>query len=300
MTTAAQAQRASVATVGTFDGVHRGHVFALREFASMARSRGLRALVLTFGAHPMDVVAPGRAPKSLITVQEKLRLIEAVDPSLSVELLRFDADTARMTAAEFLGDIGRRYGVAEFVMGYNNHIGSDRAVASALAAAGLPVRELPQAPHISVSSSMIRAAVACGDVAEASRMFGRLHTVCGTVCHGRQLGRTIGFPTANVEPCDRACLLPARGVYAVEVVLEDGTVHRGMANIGHRPTVDVEGAPLSVEVNIFGLDRDLYGSAIRVGFIDRLRDERPFASVDDLRSQLEADREEALTKKIVL
>ena len=283
-----------VATVGMFDGVHRGHVFLLRKLAEVARERGLEPMVFTFAGHPMCQLAPCQAPKTLTTAAQRADMIRQATGINRVEILDPKPELLSLTGNQFLHHIHDTYAVDAFLMGFNNHIGSDRADASALASACMPVIVMPELPaEYKVNSSTIRQALAEGRIEDATDILGHRWHYRGHVVHGRQLGRTIGFPTANIEPLEACQLLPKPGVYAVDVTLPEGRTLRGMANIGHRPTVDCADAPMSFEVNIFDCDADLYGTVLDVAFLGRLRDERPFSSVEALRLQLVADREAA-------
>lgn len=283
-----------IATAGMFDGVHRGHQFVLRALADEARARGMEPVVFTFAPHPMAIIAPDKSPALLTSPQRRASLISSLAGIKRVETIDVSPEFLARDAHSFLDDIHRRYGVDEFLMGFNNHIGSDRATAADLADSAVTVRALPPLDAGgNVSSSAVRRAVAECDFAAAEALLGHAWIYDGTVVPGQQLGRTIGFPTANIKPSVPGLLLPPAGVYAVEIVLPDGSVHRGMANIGTRPTVSGRDARATFEVNIFEFEGDLYGSTVEIRFLKRLRDERPFASLEALKEQLEADRREA-------
>ena len=277
-----------MATVGMFDGVHLGHAFALRSLAALACERGLKPLVLTFDAHPLATIAPGRAPSPLTDFSQKKDLISRLSADMAVQCLDFGHAMQTLSGAGFLELIHNKFGVDAFAMGYNNHIGHDRATPACLSDACIPVVTLAPFGH-DISSSHVRRCIAEGNVAEAARLLGRPYSCRGTVVHGRQLGRTIGFPTANIKPLNPGQLLPAGGVYAVDVRFPSGIVSRGMANIGRRPTVESGHAEISFEVNIFDYSGDLYGSVLEIEFLGRLRDEKAFASLDELRRQLGRD-----------
>ncbi|MDE6040862.1 MAG: riboflavin biosynthesis protein RibF, partial [Muribaculaceae bacterium] len=187
--------------------------------------------------------------------------------------------------------------VVALAMGFNNHIGSDRRAAASLAPAtsGVEIVPLEELDNRSgVSSSAIRNALIHGKVEEAAALLGRPFEITGTVVHGKQLGRRIGFPTANINLIQPDLIVPADGAYAVDVRLVDGTTHRAMANIGHRPTVDTPDAPLSIEIHIIDFSGNLYGTAINVSFLKRLRPEQRFNSIESLKAQLEIDRQHAI------
>lgn len=281
-----------IATAGMFDGVHRGHQFVLRSLAEAGRSRGLEPVVFTFAPHPMTVVAPHKAPSLLTSPSRRETLINTLAGISRVETIDSTPEFLAKDARSFLEEIHARFGVDVFLMGFNNHIGRDRASASELAGGAVEVRGLPPfAEDGTISSSAVRNAIAASDFCRAESLMGHHWVYDGVVVHGRQLGRTIGFPTANIEPAVPGLLLPPAGVYAVDVRMPDGRERRGMANIGTRPTVSGHGT--TFEVNIFGFEGNLYGSPVEVRFLKRLRAERPFGSLEELKAQLEADRRQA-------
>lgn len=285
-----------MATVGMFDGVHLGHVDALRQFCSLAAARGLRPLVVTFDRHPLAAIAPHRTPALLTRTDTRRALIHAACPDAEVLVLPASDGILGLTAEGFLQRLNSEHGVDAFAMGYNNHIGCDRADADTLRRnAPIPVVGMKALDDIPVSSTRIRQALCAGDVAAAAAMLGRPYSISGTVVHGRQLGRTIGFPTANIAMDDAETLIPAPGVYAADIIVDsDAIPHRAMLNIGRRPTVEDDvSSPVTVEAHIIGYDADLYGRRLDVSFLSRLRDERRFASLEDLRRQLVRDRQAA-------
>lgn len=295
-TTAGRHHLGAVATIGVFDGVHRGHIHLLKAVIDKARSSGLRAIVFTFSNHPLQVVAHDRAPRLIVPLSERMRLLRGLGFD-SVVALDFTPELMRLTARQFVSLLHRRYGVDCLVMGFNNRFGSDGG--ASLAGEPLPLElsyaEQYDGPEAPVSSSIIRRMIADGNVAEAERKLGRPFTLAGTVAHGYNNGTSIGFPTANILPPDGQ-LLPAVGAYVVLATI-DGDSRRlpAMAAVGYRPTIvgDSDGA-LSLEVNIFNFDADLYGKRLTVEFIDRLRDERRMSSLDELRGQLERDRRQSI------
>lgn len=286
--------RRYAATAGMFDGVHRGHQFLLNHLVRYARSRGLEPLVFTFARHPLETISPGSAPQLLTAPEQRISLIRELSGINHVELLDPTPEFLRATGCEFLERLHRNHGVDAFAMGFNNHIGSDRAIPVTLAGAPVDLLELPRLESDEpVNSTSVRNALAAGDIQTAERLLGHRWQYRGKVVDGKKLGRTIGFPTANIEGVVPQLMLPQNGVYAVDVTLSDGAVHRGMANIGCRPTVDIPGAPATLEVNIFDFDGNIYGDTADIAFLKRLRSEKAFASLDDLRHQLEVDRTEA-------
>ncbi len=285
-----------------FDGVHAGHRYLLDGLRREGLRRGLEPLALTFSNHPLEVVRPQAAPRLLTSPGEKVELIRALGIA-RVECIPFDEALRLTPAGDFLDMLRRRYGVEALLMGFNNRFGHDaprdfnryRALGAArgveiiaadecrLERAGAPAGAVP-------SSTAIRRALAEGRLPEAEAMLGRRYRVTGEVVRGKQLGRTIGFPTANVDvPQWRQ--LPAPGVYSAMC----GDLP-AMVNIGRRPTVDPAGAPLNVEAHIIGLpaDADLYGRGLALDFVTYLRGERRFASVEELAAQLREDRENVM------
>jgi len=200
-----------IATAGMFDGVHRGHHFVLSALVRDANARGLEPLVFTFAQHPMAIVAPHKAPSLLTSPSQREALIASVAGIRRVETIETTAEFLAKDARKFLDDIHERHAVDVFLMGFNNHIGSDRATAAQLADASVEVELLPPLEgDSSVSSSAVRSAIAACDFVHAEALLGHQWLYEGIVVHGRQLGRTIGFPTANIEPA-AASLLPKTG-----------------------------------------------------------------------------------------
>ena len=295
-----------IATVGMFDGVHRGHRALLDRLHAEARQRDMTATVFTFDRHPLALIAPDRAPAALMSLHDKVDALKSNGVE-DVEELHFDSHLRSLTARQFLRMLHDDYGVRALLMGFNHRFGSDRLddlkeyekIGEEIGIEIVRADELRDETMTdrTICSSSIREAIAEGDVEAASRMLGRPFSLQGKVVHGKQLGRTIGFPTANIEPSDPDLIVPLKGVYAVDVHLPGGIIRRGMLNIGVRPTVDSSSRPRpSVEVYIDDWNKDLYDNEIRIDFIKRLRDERRFPDLDSLRRQLPLDLEE--TKKL--
>lgn len=282
-----------MAAVGMFDGVHRGHRFVIRRLAEEAEARGLKPLAVTFSRHPLSVIAPDREPKLLTSPDEKRRLLLEAGAA-GVVMLDFTPELRAMTAAGFMRMLRDEHSVAAMMVGYDHRFGSDSPRCPADYAGigreeGVEVVVAPPMPceGAQVSSSAVRRMLGEGDVEGAAGALGRLYSIDGTVVAGRQLGRTIGFPTANIS-VDPLRMIPATGVYAARVHTSDGTIHGAMVNVGHRPTVDNQGE-LSIEANIFGFDGNLYGSTIGLEFAARIRDERRFPDLEALKSAIAAD-----------
>lgn len=283
-------ERRKVATVGTFDGLHRGHRRVLEKVREVALGRGLEPMVVCFDRHPLETVAPERAPKLIQNPSDRTNRLYR--EGMQLLTLEFTAELARLTAREWLARMHEEQGVDVLVVGYDNTFGSD-GVRMSLAdyhamgrELGVEVVEAPYEPH--ASSSAIRRLVREGDIEEANRLLGRRFEISGTVTPGKRLGRSIGYPTANVEPDYRA-LMPKRGVYAVEVELPgEPRLRKGVANVGTQPTAG-ERLPERLEVHIPGYEGDLYGERLRVYFERRIRDERRFDSMEELRERIARD-----------
>lgn len=274
-----------IAVTGTFDGVHRGHQFLLHALKAEAKSRGLEPVAITFARHPLATLRPEQAPPEL--TQDKAALLHQE----GVEVITLDFDDLRhLTATEFLAMLRREYDVEAFLLGFNNRIGCDRVGIDSGISELSGVKILPAAEHPSeaISSTAIRQALADGRIGDANRMLGRPYAVTGEVVHGRQLGRTIDFPTANIAVPPHLAL-PEEGVYVGEI---DG--RRCVVNVGRRPTVEgTNNAPLSIEAHILGFKGDLYGRALTLQFLHRLRGEKKFNSIDELKQAIAADAEAA-------
>lgn len=285
-----------VAAVGMFDGVHAGHRSLLGALVGAARERGCESLVLTFDRHPLELLSPAGAPRSLCSPEERrARLLECGVGR--VEFLHFTPALQAMTGGEFLSWLRREFGVTALVVGFNNHFGSDRMDADAARAASsrtgveIIVAEPLTVPGIpAVSSSAVRSALAEGDVELAARILGAPYSVEGIVVHGASLGRKLGFPTANLRLSDPQAALPAIGVYIVDADLPAlGISGRGITNIGRRPSVGGADGSLSVETHILDADADMYGSRMRISFLRRLRPEIKFDSLSALAARLADD-----------
>jgi riboflavin kinase/FMN adenylyltransferase len=287
----------SVVTVGTFDGVHRGHHAVLEEIAARAAASGRRSMLVTFEPHPLDVVNPSAAPPRLTTALERLEVVatSAIDRMV---VLRFDHAMAMLSPGEFVEQVLiERCGMRELVIGHDHGFGRGRAgdvetLQRLGQARGFPVDMVPPVliRGTPVSSTAIRRAVAGGDLDGAAAQLGRRYSVSGTVVRGDQRGRAIGFPTLNLE-VPRRKLLPPDGVYAAVVDTPAGRFG-GMMNQGHRPTFE-DGRRL-IEVHLFGFAGDLYDRSVRVEWSAPLREIRRFDGVAALRQQLEDDRLRAL------
>ena len=287
----------TVATVGFFDGVHRGHLFLIGQVKRLACERGMASLLVTFDSHPRQVMQHDYQPRLLSTLFEKRRLLQASGAD-ACALLHFTPELARLTAREFMERVLRDgLGVKMLVVGYDHRFGRDRAdgfedYVRYGRELGIEVvrAEACRVGQVNVSSSVTRAFVSEGEMEMAARCLGRPYELTGRVVPGFHVGRELGFPTANLQPDDPLKLVPARGVYAVRVygALPENRFCAGMLNIGMRPTLENGDAP-SIEVHLLGFSGDLYDCELRVEFVRRLRDEKKFRSRAELVRQLQAD-----------
>ncbi len=282
----------SAVTIGVYDGVHRGHQAVLRDLESRADEVGARRrVVLTFDPHPLAVVAPERAPKLLTTLDRRIEILESLGVDV-VGVLPF-RQIRQMHPDEFIQRVLVDALHARLVVvGTNFRFGLDREGDVATlrrvgATLGFDVDavELLRGDGATLSSSAIRAMLARGDVRHAAEALGRPHEVAGRVVAGDRRGRQIGFPTANLA-VPTELMIPADGVYAVWAEVSGGR-HRAVVNIGTRPTFD--GGDRVVEAHLLDFDQDLYGLDMRLEFVDRLRDERRFAGIDELVGQIRHD-----------
>lgn len=285
-----------VATIGFFDGVHRGHRFLIDRVIEEAQRSGMLSAVITFDRHPREVLQTDYQPDLLSTLDEKLLLLSKTHVDNTV-VLHFDASMAALTAHDFMRDVlQRQLKVRKLIIGYDNRFGHNRSegfddyvrygkelgIEVIRADAFLP-------DDVRVSSSVIRTCLREGRVEDANRLLGYDYTIESRIVSGYQNGRKMGFPTANLDVTRCQQLLPASGVYAVLVRLKDSVGwKRGMMNIGHRPTFN--GTTTSMEVNLFNFSGDLYGQELLVSFISKIRDERKFDSIDALAEQLQHDK----------
>jgi len=289
---------ACAATIGFFDGVPLGHRHLLQQLRAVAAGAALPAVVVTFDQHPAAVVRPNACPPLLSTLPERLQLLAdcGID---ACAVLRFDRAMAAMPARQFMQEVLReQVHVSRLCIGYDHHFGHGCAEGFHQYTAygqqlGVAVEQMePFRPEgITVSSSAIRQCLANGNVQQAARLLGRPYTLTGTVVHGVQEGRRLGFPTANIQPPAHK-MLPLAGVYAVSArVAGEPQALPAMMNIGTRPTF--HGTHTTLEVHILHCQRHLYGATLHVEFIQRLRNEQTFDTPEALRQQLLRDAEAA-------
>lgn len=281
-----------VATVGTFDGVHRGHHCVLETLRSYAGTHAMTPLVVTFRNHPLSVIAPERAPGSLCSPEEKEAMLR--QEGMEVDMETFTPDMCALSAKEWIRRLRDNHNVRAIVIGYDNTFGCDGRTMKRedyIKAGKDEGVDIVVAPEIDgISSSAVRKAVEAGNLEKAAEMLGRFYTLRGKVVRGKQLGRTIGIPTANLLPENADAVLPPFGAYISEVRLPDMPPFRGVTNIGVRPTVDNATLPaISIETYILDFDADIYDAEIEVSLLHFLRREEKFSSLSDLKRQIEKD-----------
>lgn len=290
--------RQSVVTIGTFDGVHKGHQEILSAVKKAADEIGGESILITFEPHPRKLLYPEQPLKLLTPLNEKVELLtkEGIN---HIVVAPFTHEFASLTAQDYVSDfLVMHFNPKCIVIGYDHHFGHDRSgditlLKNLQSQYGYEVQELPAQliDQAAVSSTKIRNALTAGDVRLAAQMLGRPYTLKGDVVSGAQIGRTIGYPTANIKPLFEDQLIPAIGIYAVYLEI-DGVVYGSMLSIGYNPTVTDE-KKLTIEAHIFDFDQDIYGKIVNLKFIDRLRDEERFPSLDALKEQLAEDEQNA-------
>jgi riboflavin kinase/FMN adenylyltransferase len=287
-------------TTGTFDGVHLGHKIIIERLIAAARTIGGESVLLTFYPHPRMVLFPDDDQiKMLNTPIEKENLLQASGIDHLV-VIPFTKKFSRLSSLEFVRNIlSNTLKAKKLVIGYDHHFGRNREGSFAHllefgSLYGFQVEEIPaqDIDHVAISSSKIRQALASGDLNTANSYLGYEYNITGKVIKGKQLGRTIGYPTANIEINDSYKLIPAIGVYAVKIKYALN-IYNGMLSIGKNPTV-TENGPLTIEVNIFDFDLEIYNKQITVYFYKKLRDEEKYDSINQLKSQLAIDKENAI------
>jgi len=286
--------RGTVATIGTFDGVHLGHRYVIDRLAKVGKRLKLPVTVVLFEPQPREYFTGSAAPARLTRLREKLAHLREL-PVDRVLLLRFNRRLAALSASEFIGRVlVEGLGVRHLVVGDDFRFGCNREgdfnlLSQAGGSHGFDVMSMPSftIDGVRVSSTRIRELLERGDLARAARYLGRTYSMCGRVTTGRRRGRDLGFPTANLDPCRRKS--PISGVFAVRVDGLDTGSLPGVANVGVRPTVEGEGGRVLLEVHLFDYEGDLYGRRLEVFFHHKIREERRFASLDALRKQIEKD-----------
>lgn len=298
----------AVVTIGTFDGVHIGHQKIISRLQEVAKKSGGETVILTFFPHPRMILHPDDLNIKLIsTMDEKAEKLAALGIDHLI-ITPFTRDFSNLTPQEYIKEIlVEKIGTRHIIIGYDHRFGKDRKgglkeLQSFASDFGFDVEEIPEQDinDVAVSSTKIRNAILSGDAKTASEFLGYAFQLNGKVIKGDQLGRVLGFPTANLFIEENYKLIPSDGIYAVSIEFNTEELNSkkaiGMAYIGHRPTIN--GMSRNIEVNIFDFDEDIYGQTIRVNFLDYLRGDEKFNSLEDLRQQLTKDEKAA--RKILL
>ncbi len=287
----------TVATIGMFDGVHLGHATLVGFLNGQAASRGKQSLVITFLNHPRNLLQPDPRFSLIMSLDDRLAHLQELGPDLLLAL-DFSRELSQLDSSQFIELLRDRYGMDVLVAGYNHRFGHNRGetfedYCRHGKRLGVEVIKAPEylGQYAPVSSTIVRSLIAAGRVKDAMHCMGRPHVIRGKVVHGFHNGRGLGFPTANVGKVDPNILLPHNGAYAVLAHVK-GMVLQGMANIGKRPTLD-NGDQLSIEVNLFDFEDDIYGEDFTLEFISFLRLEFKMCGLDELKHQLSLDRDNA-------
>lgn len=283
--------------MGTFDGVHKGHKVIIKRLKEIASRYKGESVLLTFYPHPRMVLQPDNDLKLLNTIEEKTALLEKAGIDHLI-IHPFDQRFSRLSSIEFVRDIlVKQLGTKKLVIGYDHHFGRNREgsfehLSECGPVYGFEVEEIPaqEVDEVNVSSTKIRKALNDGDVWTANSYLGYNYFLSGEVVHGDKLGRNLGFPTANIQVGEKYKLIPKNGIYAVELE-RDGKKLRGMANIGTRPSIADSDGSLKVEVNIFDFSQEIYGENLNLIFLQRIRDEKKFETLEELTKAMQEDEQ---------
>jgi riboflavin kinase/FMN adenylyltransferase len=292
------ANKPTIVTIGTFDGVHLGHKKILEQIVENAHSQNCESLVLTFFPHPRTILQADSEMKQLNTLAEKTNLLSALGID-NLVIHAFDAAFSRLTAEEFVKQVlVDTFKIKKIIIGHDHRFGRNRTaniddLIEFGNKFGFEVEEISakEINEVSISSTKIRNALTEGNIELANNYLGYYYSLTGIVSKGKQLGRTIGFPTANIKIVEEYKLIPQNGVYIVQSNL-DGIMYHGMMNIGTRPTVD--GTTQTIEIHFFDFQKELYNQKITISLLHRMRSEQKFESVDALKKQLDKDKITAL------
>lgn len=291
--------RPTIATIGMFDGVHSGHRALLQHIKQSATARGVGSAVITFAKHPRLVLNSQSDIKLLTTYDERMKLLADIGIDYAI-VFDFTPELAQLSAQQFIALLRNDYNIEGLFIGYDHRFGHNRSEGFAEykmygAEVGMEIIEAKpyETSSGTPSSSVIRKALASGNIKQANDLLGYEYSLSGTVVEGHQLGRELGFPTANIAPHCTQKLLPCMGVYAVRATLPDGSTHNGMMNIGTRPTVDGN-TGVTLEAHLFDFTGNLYGKNIEITFVDFMRNEERYTSLEALRQALAGDAQRAL------
>ncbi len=290
-----------VITIGTFDGVHCGHAKIIERLRKKAVEVNGESVIITFEPHPRLVLSNQTSTIELLTtLDEKIEALQTMQVD-NLVIVPFTIAFSEISAEAYIHDfLVNHFHPHTFIIGYDHHFGKGRKgnyqlLESVKDTFSFQLEEIPmqEIEHITVSSTKIRDALRNGHIKKANELLGKKYSLEGIVAHGEKRGRLIGFPTANIHVEEKHKLIPAKGVYVVNIFI-DNNQYKGMMNIGVRPTV-TNANQLSLEVNIFDFNEEIYTEKIRIEFIDRLRDEKKFNGIDELVEQLKKDKQEAMT-----
>ncbi len=291
--------RNAVLTIGTFDGVHEGHRVILKEVVKHARAVAGESILITFEPHPRKLLFPDQQLGIITPLDEKIRLVRETGIE-HIVVAPFTKEFSQYSAQRYIEDfLVSVFHPHSIVIGYDHRFGHDRKGDLKLLEEYAPQHqfELIEIPaqlidEAAVSSTKIRNAITGGRIEDATQMLGRCYSLKGTVVHGNKLGRTLGYPTANLQPLDPEQIIPALGIYAVRAI-HDGQSYSGMMSIGYNPTV-TDKKELRIETNLFDFDKDIYGDMLEILFVKKLRDEQKFDGLEELMQQLHKDKSDTL------
>ncbi len=289
----------TVLTVGTFDGVHLGHKKIIEFLVDIAKKTSSRSVIVTFEPHPRMVLVDKKSIGILTTLEEKISLFENLGVNI-VLVINFNKDFASLSSDEFLQNfLLNKIGLKEIIIGHDHKFGKDRDGDEAKVKHFAVMNNFKVTPiepvqidGVTVSSTIIRNYLLSGEVALANKLLGRNYSFSGEVVVGDKRGRTIGFPTINIEVGNAGKILPSTGVYAVKVFWNKH-IFNGVMNIGKRPTFKNSGEIIT-EINLFNFDKDIYGEKVTVEVVEKIREEKKFSSIKDLVEQINKDKEKSL------
>lgn len=288
--------KSSFCTIGVFDGVHLGHEEVIKAAVLKARQSRAKSVVITFLNHPASVISPGKVPPQLATLEQKLEFFKRLNVNIVI-LLKFTSSIASMPPEKFINILVDNICMKGIIVGHDYVFGQKKAGNAELLIKlgeklGFSVLELKplKINNIIVSSTVIRKLIQKGDIPAANKLFGRSYIISGKVVHGRKIGKTLGYPTANILPFNQ--LIPANGVYMVSVVLNRKKLS-GLCNIGYNPTFNKDKRRISIEVYIKDFKGRIYGKKIRLFFLEKIRSERKFSSAEELKHQISIDLKQA-------
>lgn len=292
-------EQTAIATIGMFDGVHSGHRSLLQHIKHTAASRGIASAVITFAKHPRLVLNPQSDIQLLTTYDERMQLLADIGIDYAI-VFDFTPELAQHSAQQFITLLHNDYHIEGLYIGYDHRFGHNRSEGFAEYQAygkqvGMDIIEAKPFDTTAgtPSSSVIRKALTAGNIKQANTLLGYDYSLTGTVVEGHQLGRELGFPTANIVPNNPLKLLPGIGVYAVRATLPDGSIHNGMMNIGRRPTINGNEG-ITLETHLFDFTGNLYGKSIKITFVDFMRNEERYTSLHALQQALTNDARRAL------